>query len=877
MENKYSINNIREQYLDFYRSKGHLIEQSASLIPKNDKTLLLVAAGMAPLKKYFTGAETPPSKRMSTCQKCVRTNDMENVGVTARHLTFFEMLGNFSFGDYFKKEAITWAWEFLTKRMEIPAEKLWATVYIEDEEAIDLWTSLTEMPRERIVKLGKEDNFWELEVGPSGPSSEIYFDKGAEFGCGSPDCKPGCDCDRYTEIWNLVFTQFDKDENGVYNPLEHPNIDTGMGLERVAMTLQGKETVFDVEPLYSVIKKAEEISDVKYKTNLKNDTSIKIIADHSRALSFLIGDGVIPSNEGRGYVLRRLIRRALRQGKLLGIDRDFLTETVQVVIDEWSHAYPELKEKESYILKVVKIEEEKFRKTIDQGLEMLQKEINNAKQNGHNKLDGQITFKLYDTFGFPYELTEEILAENNFEFDKQEFLDIMEEHRIMARESRGKAGSSGWKDSEINVEGKKTEFVGYDNNSIKSKVSKIFVDNKEAKEISIGEKGIIALSSSPFYAEMGGQIGDTGKIFTKDFEATVLNTKKLNNIFIHEVIVDNGIIKLNEDVTAKIDVFRRKNIAKNHTATHILHKVLKEVLGDHVNQAGSLVTEDRLRFDYTHFEMVDENTLKEIEKRVNDEILKDYKVITDVVSLEEAKAQGAMALFDEKYGDVVRLVKVGDFSKELCGGTHIDETAKIGMFKILSEGGIASGVRRIEAVTGKAAIEYLNNIDNIVSELMKSLKATKDEIVNKVSVLKKEVKDRDKEIAKLNNEILKSNMDDILNNFDEINGVKVYSIKLKNTDANTLRDIADKIKDKNPSCVIVLASEVNEKVIFVASVTKDLIQKGIQAGNIVKKAASVAGGGGGGRPDFAQAGGKDVTKIDEALKKAKEGIINQLN
>ncbi len=872
MEHKYSINNIRKKYLNFYESKQHLVRQSASLIPKNDKTLLLIAAGMAPLKKYFTGAETPPSKRMVSCQKCVRTNDIENVGVTARHLTFFEMLGNFSFGDYFKKEAITWAWEFLTKVLEIPAERLWASVYEEDDEAIKLWTTLTDLPEERIVRLGKKDNFWELEVGPSGPCSEIYYDNGSEFGCGDPNCKPGCECDRYTEIWNLVFTQFDKDTNGVYHPLEHPNIDTGMGLERTSMTLQGKKSVYEVEPIFSILKKAEEISGVKFNTSEKSDTSLKIIADHSRAVAFLISDGVIPSNEGRGYVLRRLIRRALRQGKLLGIDKDFLTQTVKVAIDNWKHAYPELSEKESYILKLVKIEEEKFRTTIDQGLEMLQKEINVAKENGKDILDAQILFRLYDTFGFPYELTEEILIENNFKLNKQEFLDIMEENKNIARQARGKAGNSGWKDNSISIEGIETEFIGYTEKSSESKILKIFIDDTEKQEASADERVIIVLDKTPFYAESGGQIGDTGKLSNDNFDATVINTKKLNKAIIHEIIVNDGTVKIGDVVLAEIDYDKRRSTAKNHTATHLLHRVLKDVLGEHVNQAGSSVSDDRLRFDYTHFELVNEDTLKEIEERVNKAILSDYIVNTSLVSIEEARKQGAMALFDEKYGDVVRLVKVGDFSKELCGGTHIDETAKIGMFKILSESSIASGVRRIEALTGKAAIEYLNNANSIITELMQSLKTTREELTDKVVNLRKELKDKEKEITKLNNEILKSSMDDILNKYEEINGVKVFTIKLKDTDANALRDVADRIKDKNPSCVIILASEFEGKVLFVASVTKDLNQKGIQAGSIVKLAAQVAGGGGGGRPDFAQAGGKDASKIDEALNTAKESL-----
>lgn len=875
---KYSINNIRKEYLNFYKSKNHLVEQSFSLIPKDDKSLLLIGAGMAPLKRYFTGADVPPRKRMSTCQKCIRTGDIENVGRTARHLTFFEMLGNFSFGDYFKREAIQWAWEFLTDVMKIDGNKLWVTVYEEDDEAADMWHELVGMPRERIVKLGKDDNFWELEVGPSGPCSEIYYDRGPHFNCTNPDCKPGCDCDRYVEIWNLVFTQYDKDENGVYHPLPNPNIDTGMGLERVAAVLQGKKTVFDVEPLITVIRKIEEISGVKYKTNDKNDVSLKVICDHSRAVSFMICDGVIPSNEGRGYVLRRLLRRALRQGKLLGINREFLCEVVKVVIDEWKEAYPELEAKESYILKVVKIEEERFRNTLDQGLDVLQKEINKAKEDGSNKLDGNVLFRLYDTFGFPFELTEEILIENNISYSKEEFMTIMDEHRVMAREAREKTGASGWKDDTSVIEAFNTVFTGYENTEENASVVKIYCDNENKDEIIEGEKGIIILDKTPFYAEGGGQKGDTGVIITDDAEAQVVNTIKAHgSTIIHEVIMKKGAIKVNESVKAIIDIQRRKSLAKNHTATHILQKVLRETLGDHVNQAGSLVTEDRLRFDYTHFEVVDAQTIALIEKRVNEAILEDYAVTYELVSLDEARKQGAMALFDEKYGDVVRLVKIGDFSKELCGGTHIDETAKIGSFKILSEGSIASGIRRIEAITGKAIINYLNELDKITLELAHNLKTSKEEIISKVNSIRKELKDKEKEIAKLNNELLKNSLEDFLNNYEEINGVKVFTLKLKDTDANALRDISDKIKDNNSSCIILLASETNGKVLFVSSVTKDLISKGIQAGNLVKQAAMVTGGGGGGRPDFAQAGGKNPEKIDEALATVKEILCQHLN
>ncbi len=868
---RFSINNIRKEYLNFFKSKGHMTEQSFSLIPKNDKSLLLIGAGMAPLKKYFTGAETPPSKRMATCQKCVRTGDIDNVGLTARHLTFFEMLGNFSFGDYFKNEAIAWAWELLTDVLKIDANRLWVTVYEDDDEAAEIWHNSVGIPRERIVRLGKDDNFWELEVGPSGPCSEIYYDTGADRGCGSPDCKPGCDCNRYIEIWNLVFTQFDKDEQGVYHPLPNPNIDTGMGLERVASVLQGKPTVYDVEPLISIIYKVEEISKVTYGVDKKKDTSMKIICDHSRAATFMIGDGVIPSNEGRGYVLRRLIRRAIRQGKSLGIHSEFLTKTVKVVIDNWKEAYPQLAEKESYILKVVQLEEEKFKTTIDQGLELLMKELETMKGTDKKVFDGSVAFKLYDTYGFPSELTEEILVENGFEFDKKQFQSIMEEHRQMAREARGKTGSSGWKDEEFNIDTEKTIFTGYEKLCDTAEVVAIIVDQEQVNTISEGQSGIVVLDKTPFYGESGGQTGDSGKFTADGMEAEVTDTKKFHkSIFLHETTILNGSISVGDKISAEVNTDQRKNTAKNHTCTHILHKVLKEMLGDHVNQAGSYVSKERLRFDYTHFEAVDHETLREIERRVNEAILEDYEVNTDVLNIEEARKSGATALFDEKYEDVVRVVSVGDFSKELCGGTHIDETAKIGLFKIISEGGIASGIRRIEAITGRTAIEYLNDLVKITDEVCAAMKTNKEELPSKVNALKKETKDKEKEIQKLNNEILKKSMDQILDQFEEINGIKLFALKLKDKDANSLREIADKIKDKNESCAIILSSDLGDKVLFVSSVTKDLNGRGIQAGNIVKAAALVAGGGGGGRPDFAQAGGKNPEKIDEAIEAVKE-------
>lgn len=870
---RFSINNIRKEFMDFFKSKEHLTEQSFSLIPKNDKSLLLIGAGMAPMKRYFTGAEIPPSNRMATCQKCVRTGDIDNVGITARHLTFFEMLGNFSFGDYFKDEAISWAWEFLTKTLKIEEDKLWVTVYEEDTDAEKIWHEKVGVPLERIVRLGKDDNFWELEVGPSGPCSEIYYDTGEGKGCGLPDCKPGCDCNRYIEIWNLVFTQFDKDEKGVYHPLPNPNIDTGMGLERVATVLQGKPSVFDVEPLLSIIKKIEEITNLSYGKDKNKDTAMKIICDHSRAATFMIGDGVIPSNEGRGYVLRRLIRRAIRKGKFLGIHREFLTETVQVVINEWEKAYPELSEKESYILKVINLEEEKFKITIDQGLELLQKEIQKIKEADKHVLDGSIAFKLYDTYGFPYELTEEILNENDFELDKEEFLAIMEEHRKMAREARNKTGNSGWKNEDFNIDAAKTIFTGYTEVSNEAEVLKIIVNGIENNIIEEGQSGFIILNKTPFYAESGGQVGDTGKLAADEFEADVISTNKYNkDIYIHEAKIMKGSISVGDNIIASIDVDKRKNTAKNHTSTHLLHKVLKQILGEHVNQAGSYVSEERLRFDYTHFETIDEATIKEIERRVNKAIFADYKVFTDLLDIEDAKKSGATALFDEKYDGVVRVVSIDTFSKELCGGTHINETGKIGLFKIISEGSIASGVRRIEAITGKAALNYLNYLNDLVDGLSETMKTTREELLSKVNNLKKELKDKDKEIHKLNNEILKNNINEILDDYEEINGLKLFAIKTKDKDANSLREMADKIKDKNENCIIILASDLGNKVLFVSSVTKDLVKKGIHAGNIIKTAATVAGGGGGGRPDFAQAGGKNPEKINEAFEVVKNQI-----
>lgn len=874
---KYSIDYIRNKFLSFFEQNDHLIEHSYSLIPKDDASLLIIGAGMAPLKKYFTGVETPPKKRMATCQKCVRTGDIENVGVTARHATFFEMLGNFSFGDYFKEKAITFGWDFMTEVLEINEEKLWVTVYEEDDEAFEIWNKKIGLNKDRIVRLGKKDNFWELEVGPSGPCSEIHYDRGEKYGCSNPDCKPGCDCDRYIEVWNLVFTQFDKDANGNYNPLSNPNIDTGMGLERIAVVLQEKESIFDIEPMISIINKIEDLSDVKYRVNKKNDTSIRIICDHARAVTFMICDGIMPSNEGRGYVLRRLIRRALRHGKLLGINENFLNTLSKIVISKWKDAYPELVERESFIEKIINIEEDKFKKTIDQGLEILHREIQKLQNENKNILEGNIGFKLYDTYGFPYELTEEILKEKNINFGKDEFFEKMEEQRQRARGARGKTGAATWEGSCIKLDEEETIFTGYDELSSEAQIKSIYVSGNKVNEISTGEKGIIVLNRTPFYAELGGQKGDTGELINVDSKAEVIDTiKGNNNTFIHKVSIKAGTFKENDNIVAKVDNLKRKDIEKNHTTTHILHQVLRNNLGEHVKQAGSFVSDERLRFDYEHFESVNEKVLSKIEKEVNEIIFKDLCVHTNVMSLNEAKKTGATAQFEEKYGNTVRVVEIEDFSKELCGGTHIDSTLKIGSFKIISESSISSGIRRIEAVTGRKAYEYYEDSNRILENLMLSVKASKKDVINKIENIKNDLKEKEKEVLKYKRDKLNNELDDILSAYKIIDDSKVFLHKFNNIDANALRDIVDKIKDKNDSFIILLASSNNNKVIFVSSVSKDMIKKGIHAGNIVKEAAKITGGGGGGRPDFAQAGGKNTSKIDEALNNTTSVIKDKL-
>ena len=849
---------------------------SFSLIPKNDKSLLLIGAGMAPMKKYFTGELTPPSKRVTTCQKCIRTGDIENVGKTDRHATFFEMLGNFSFGDYFKEQATSWAYEFLTEVIEIDKNILWASVYEEDQEAYDLWHEKIGLPKDRIVKLGKDDNFWELEVGPSGPCSEIYIDRGEEYGCGDPDCKPGCECDRFIEVWNLVFTQFDKDEKGVYHPLSHPNIDTGMGLERLATVLQETDNIFEIDALQEIISWICKRIDYKYGEDSKKDVSIRVITDHIRAITFLISDTVTPSNEGRGYVLRRLIRRAARHGKLLGIKDSFLSDLAKVVIDSWGEDYyPELKENEDNIVQVIKIEEEKFLETLESGIKILNSYIDETINENSKTLSGEKAFKLYDTYGFPVELTAEILEEKGLNLDLKSFEDHMEEQRQRARDARNEGEEIGWSNlsnDEI-YESYDSEFLGYELTESAGKVLLLTKDNKEVSSIDKKEKGIVVLDKTPFYGQSGGQVGDTGFIEADGLKVKVLDTKKSHNdLIIHVVEVLEGSLKKGQEIYSKIDVERRNNIRRNHSVTHLLHKSLKEVLGDHVNQAGSEVHDDYMRFDFTHFKAISHEELKKIEELVNQKISESLKVTTEIKNLQDAYKTGAIGLFEEKYGDTVRIVSMGDFSTELCGGTHVSNTSEIEMFKILSEQSISSGVRRIESITGPAVYRYLNQLEDLKNTSAKILKTDKNSVLDKISALVEENKKLSKDIEKLKLDSTKDEFSNIINNIKEFNSVKYVTYKFEDVDLDTLRNLADRVINEVGSIVVLFATINGDKLNFVCAVSNDLIKEGYKAGNIIKEVAKVTGGGGGGRPNMATAGGKDLSKVDEALNSIEEQL-----
>lgn len=872
------LNEIREKYLKFFESKGHLRLPSFSLVPDGDKSLLLINAGMAPMKKYFTGEVTPPSKRVTTCQKCIRTPDIERVGKTARHGTFFEMLGNFSFGDYFKREAISWAWEFCTKVLEIPLDRLYATVYLDDDEAYDIWTKEVGIAEDHIKRMGKEDNFWELDSGPCGPCSEIYFDMGEEFGCGSPDCGVGCDCDRYVEFWNLVFTQFEKSSDGEYSPLAHPNIDTGMGLERLACILQGAPNLFEVDTVKGIMELVSDISGVKYLSDAKKDVSLRVITDHIRSTVMMVGDGIMPSNEGRGYVLRRLLRRAARHGRLLGIDRPFLSELAESVIKFNAGAYPDLTEKHDYIINVITHEEENFLRTIDAGMKLLFEMLE-----GRDNLSGEDAFKLSDTFGFPIDLTEEIVTEQGKTLDKAKFEELSALHKQKAREARKFSGADAWKDSAAALKDyPETEFVGYELDETDTKIVALISNgelvesiDKEAKETAI------VLEKTPFYALGGGQCGDTGTITGADFVFTVTETiKTAKNVYIHKGYVSEGAsVSAGSAVKASVNAASREAVKKNHTSAHLLHAALKSVLGQHVEQAGQSVTPELMRFDFTHFSALTSDEITAVENMVNKAIMEAKDVTTAVMSLDEAKAKGAIALFGEKYSDTVRVVSAGDFSSELCGGTHVSNTGEIGLFKIISETSVAAGVRRIEALTGHNLLQYIRNKTAQLYETAEALKCNDiNDISEKAALLNKELKQKDKEIAALKAEIASSKLSSQLSVLAEIKGIKLITANIGEATADEARAAADSAKESGDDVVAIIAASQSEKgtCTFCAVCGSEAVKAGAHAGNLVKAVAAVAGGKGGGKPESAMAGGKDISKIDEALAAAEEALSAML-
>ncbi len=868
------LNELREKYLSFFESKGHLRLPSFSLIPDGDKSLLLINAGMAPMKKYFTGEVTPPSKRVTTCQKCIRTPDIESVGHTARHGTYFEMLGNFSFGDYFKHEACAWSWEFLTSVLEIPAEKLYPSIYIEDDEAYDIWTKEIGVDPSHVVRLGKEDNFWEHGAGPCGPSSEIYFDRGEEYGCGSPDCKVGCDCDRYMEIWNNVFTQFENDGNGNYTPLPSPNIDTGMGLERLACVMQGASNIFEIDTMQKIMEKISEIAGVPYHQSEKSDVSLRVITDHIRSTTFMIGDGVMPSNEGRGYVLRRLLRRAARHGRLLGIDGTFLCSVAEVVIECNAGAYPSLVEKKDFIMKVIGAEEESFNKTIDTGTEMLSDMIENASS---TVLSGEDAFKLQDTFGFPIDLTKEMLAERGMTVDEDRFYALLNEQKQRAKaDAKSKSVAEAWKgQADVAAGIEKTKFVGYDSMSCDAKVIGIIVDGAQVPSCDIGQDAALILDTTAFYAESGGQVGDTGVISCEGFNFEVTDTvKTANGVFLHVGNVTEGIAKVDASVTASVSASRRLAIMRNHTAAHLLQAALRSVLGTHVEQAGSYVSDTVVRFDFSHFQAMTDDEISSVESLVNSYILSGLPVTMEEMPIEEAKKLGAMALFGEKYGSVVRVVKAGDVSTEFCGGTHIDNTAKLGLFKIISESSVAAGVRRIEGVTGTGVLSYISSQDALISGVAGALKlnSTKD-IESKVTALVAELKEAQKTVADLQGQMAAASAKDLLGSAISVGPVKLVASRVDGVAGGDLRKMADSAKDADDSIVAVFASVAGDKLSFACACGAAAVAAGAHAGNLVRGIAAVAGGSGGGKPDSAMAGGKDISKASEALAAA-ESILS---
>ena len=867
---KLGVNEIRDMFRDFFVSKGHYAGGSASLIPRNDKSLLIINSGMAPLKPYFAGVETPPKKRMTTCQKCIRTNDIENVGKTARHGTFFEMLGNFSFGDYFKKESLQWGWEFCTEWLHMPEEKLWATIYEDDDEAFEIWRDIIGMPEERIVRLGKEDNFWEIGLGPCGPCSEIYYDRGPEWGCGKPDCKPGCDCDRYLEFWNHVFTQFDRQEDGSYPRLAHPNIDTGMGLERLACILQDVNSIFDVDTVKYIRDAICKMAGVEYMAgNLKVDVSVRIVTDHLRSMTFMIGDGILPSNEGRGYILKRIIRRAARHCKLLGItQQNPLVELAESVVETSGKAYPELVENHDYIMKIIKIEEDNFAKTLDRGMEILEDYMSEMDGKGETVLAGDLAFKLYDTYGFPLEVTQEILEENGKTADVDGFNSCMQAQKDLARANQRDTDEDAWRDASEYSDLPHTEFLGYTQESADAEV--LYTGSFDEK------RRFVIFDRTPFYATSGGQVFDTGHIVLDGDRFRVVDVIKENGIFLHVIHEDDTgaamKIKVGDKVSLEIDSIRRHRIARGHSATHLLQQALRDVLGDHVMQAGSYVDDNYLRFDFNHFQPMTKEEIEKVEEIVNEKADEYLPVRMEEMPIEEAKKLGAMAIFGEKYGDIVRVVSMGDYSVEFCGGTHIDNTGKVGGFKIVSEAGIAAGVRRIEAITGSNVVRYLAGKEHTISSVASALKSSEADLTRKAGQVMADIKSLENTIKSIKSDEISGSVDDIISSAKDIGGIRLITKKYENTDVDQLRSISDAVKEKTDDVIMVFAAVNDGKVTFIVSVSEDLIGKGYHAGKLIKDIVAAAGGGGGGKANMAQAGAKDPSKVEAAFAKAEELI-----
>ena len=873
----YGVNELREMFLSFFESKGHLRLPSFSLIPQNDASLLLINSGMAPMKPYFTGEVEPPRHRVCTCQKCIRTGDIENIGKTARHGTYFEMLGNFSFGDYFKREAIHWSWEFLTKVVGLDENRLYPSIYENDDEAFDIWNKEVGVPADRIFRFGKEDNFWEHGSGPCGPCSEIYYDRGEKYGCGKPDCTVGCDCDRYMEVWNNVFSQFNNDGHGNYTELAHKNIDTGMGLERLAVVCQDVDSLFDVDTVMNITNKVTELTGATYGQSVKMDVSLRVITDHIRASTFMIADGVLPSNEGRGYVLRRLLRRAARHGKLLGVNTPFLYQVVETVIHENENHYTYLRERAEYITRIVKIEEENFCRTIDGGMSIFTQKLAEHKQKGETQFSGADAFLLADTYGFPIDLTIEMVADEDMTLDMDEFYRLREEQKVRAREARKALGDLAWAGIDLGLDNTPTTFVGYTENNCSAKVLAVCVGDEVSGTIAGGEEGIIVLDKTPFYAEMGGQIADTGVILVGHSRFQVTDVQKdKGGKYLHHGKMVSGSIKVEDEVLASIDVERRKAIMRAHTATHLLQKALQTVLGDHVHQAGSYVEPDHLRFDFTHYSALTPEELAKVNTLVQNAILEGYSVDVQEMSIEEAKASGATALFSEKYGDVVRVVNMGGYSVELCGGTHLDNTAKVGPFELESECSVASGVRRIEAITGKACLERMEKSQKMLFEAAARLKTKPAELTSRIQTYMDEVKDLKRAIEQYKSKEAAGDVERFLFGSRNVRGFKVLTAMVPKADANRLRQMGDLLREKEPNVVAVLASVKDDKPAFLAACGKDAVAAGLKAGELVKQVCCCCGGSGGGKPDSAMGGGKDVTKVDNALALVDDYVVSKI-